>query len=316
MNSKELLTKKFDKSFNGYKIDEVDEFIADVAKQMSKLEKDNKELEKKLEVLADKIREYRDDEEAIKEALLGAQKERTRMISEAKEQAVKAIEQANEEAARILKAAEDDIVEKTALSKKIIAEAEQERERILRKAKDEAEDLQLQMQLQREKDEKILALTHAESETFRNNLLSLYEDHIRCIKSFSERCETEFVVKTRKIFEEREAKRLEEENLLKEQEESIEPEFSQPSELTQPVVEESVIQQELQITTEEAIQEPVIIPYETFEDATTEILFTPVFEEGAKEEEAIDDSVEDGPFFIKRNRKHSHENLQFGNNNR
>ena len=81
MNAKSIIEQKFDKGFNGYKMEEVDEFLREVSAEFSELEAQNESLEKKLEVLADKIREYRNDEEAIKEAILGAQKQSASVLA-------------------------------------------------------------------------------------------------------------------------------------------------------------------------------------------------------------------------------------------
>ena len=71
MNAKDILSRRFEKAtFNGNKTDDVDEFLREVSSEYSQLQKDKNELERKLEVLADKIREYRDDEDALKDALL------------------------------------------------------------------------------------------------------------------------------------------------------------------------------------------------------------------------------------------------------
>ena len=62
MNAKDIVTKTFDKAkLGGYKIEEVDEYLRDVSVEYKKLQNENEELEKKLEVLAAKVREYRKD---------------------------------------------------------------------------------------------------------------------------------------------------------------------------------------------------------------------------------------------------------------
>lgn len=79
MNAKDILSRRFEKAtFNGYKTDDVDEFLREISSEYSQLQKDKNELERKLEVLADKIREYRDDEDALKDALLSHRSRETR----------------------------------------------------------------------------------------------------------------------------------------------------------------------------------------------------------------------------------------------
>ena len=54
MNAKDILSRRFEKAtFNGYKTDDVDEFLREISSEYSQLQKDKNELERKLEVLAD-----------------------------------------------------------------------------------------------------------------------------------------------------------------------------------------------------------------------------------------------------------------------
>lgn len=90
MNAKDILSRRFEKAtFNGYKTDDVDEFLRELSSEFAQLQKDKNELERKLEVLADKIREYRDDEDALKDALLLAQKQGNQIVNESKAAAEK-----------------------------------------------------------------------------------------------------------------------------------------------------------------------------------------------------------------------------------
>ena len=70
----DIANKKFEKSMNRYKIEEVDSFLNQVAEEMDNLIADKRDLEKKIMVLADKLEEYKQDEESLRAALLGAQK--------------------------------------------------------------------------------------------------------------------------------------------------------------------------------------------------------------------------------------------------
>lgn len=87
MNAKEISMKKFDKSAFGYKADEVDAYLNEIAAAINELNAQNVELQNKLEILAGKLEEYRQDENSMKEALVGAQKLGNNMIKEAKEKA-------------------------------------------------------------------------------------------------------------------------------------------------------------------------------------------------------------------------------------
>lgn len=88
LTPKEISEKTFDKTFGfGYRMDDVDAYLDEVAKSMTELLGQNADLEKKLEVLADKLTEYREDEESLRTALLGAQKLGDSVIRESKTKA-------------------------------------------------------------------------------------------------------------------------------------------------------------------------------------------------------------------------------------
>lgn len=105
MNSNDISSQSFEKVSFGYNPEEVDEYLINVATEFSNLEKENIELNKKLQILADKVREYRQDEEAVKEALLDAKKVGHRTINEAKKKSDDIINQANEQAELLIKEA-------------------------------------------------------------------------------------------------------------------------------------------------------------------------------------------------------------------
>ncbi len=93
MNPKDIASKKFEKGF-GYKQDEVDAYLKEVAIALATTMKDKEENEAKIVKLVEKINEYRSDEDAIRDALLVAQKQGNRIIAAAKEEAAKIISDA------------------------------------------------------------------------------------------------------------------------------------------------------------------------------------------------------------------------------
>jgi cell division initiation protein len=103
ISAKELTNKKFEKSaLGGYKIDEVDQFLRDLAMDVSQLQKEKDDCEKKIDVLADKVREYMKDEDALKDALLGAQRQGHKVIEDSQMIANKIMAEANENADKII----------------------------------------------------------------------------------------------------------------------------------------------------------------------------------------------------------------------
>lgn len=87
LTANEIRNIRFTKSMGGYKTTEVDDFIEDCAGTVASLAASKAELEKKLEVLADKLVEYRNDEDNIRTALLSAQRLGDTVVREAKHKA-------------------------------------------------------------------------------------------------------------------------------------------------------------------------------------------------------------------------------------
>lgn len=85
MTGKDILQEEFERAgIRGYKAESVDAFLAKVAAYVDKQEEEKNELLYKVKILAEKIEEYKGDEENIREALLGAQKLGTSILNEAK----------------------------------------------------------------------------------------------------------------------------------------------------------------------------------------------------------------------------------------
>lgn len=90
MNPKDVASKKFEKGF-GYKQEEVDAYLKEVAVALATAMKEKEESEAKIVKLVEKINEYRSDEDAIRDVLLVAQKQGKRIISDAKDEAAKIV---------------------------------------------------------------------------------------------------------------------------------------------------------------------------------------------------------------------------------
>ncbi len=87
MNAKDIATKKFEKATFGYKPEEVDEYLKDVAIALSNAIKEKEESEAKIVKLVERINEYRNDEDAIRDAILVSQKQGNKIIAEARAEA-------------------------------------------------------------------------------------------------------------------------------------------------------------------------------------------------------------------------------------
>ena len=69
-----LAHPQFSKGLSGYKVEEVDSYIDKVLDTIKDLKDQNEVLEEKIGVLAESLQKYREDEDSLREALLGAQK--------------------------------------------------------------------------------------------------------------------------------------------------------------------------------------------------------------------------------------------------
>ncbi len=212
MNAKDILSRRFEKAtFNGYKTDDVDEFLREISSEYSQLQKDKNELERKLEVLADKIREYRDDEDALKDALLLAQKQGNQIVNESKAAAEKLRKETQE-------AVDKQLAETQAKADKISADADEYAKRITREtneradkmikdARAKAEDIDQKMKKQIEIQQNILQKTRKEADEYRNRLLTAYKSHMDLIAKLPEMCENEYIRTTALEVEKREAEK-------------------------------------------------------------------------------------------------------------
>ncbi len=102
LSVKDINNKRFEQTRPGYKPEEVDDFLREIAHQITQYQKDKEETDKKMAVLVESIREYKKDEDALKDALIGAQKQGRAVVAEAQEQADKIIADAKVKADEII----------------------------------------------------------------------------------------------------------------------------------------------------------------------------------------------------------------------
>lgn len=130
ITAKEIREIKFNRSMGGYKTAEVDEFLDRCADTVEELTKVNDENERKMQVLAETVVDYRNQEDSIRSALISAQRMSESVISEARKQAEDIREAARTEA--------DSMREKAAAE--IAAELEE-----LRRIKQEVADFKAKL---------------------------------------------------------------------------------------------------------------------------------------------------------------------------
>ena len=204
MNAKDIVSKEFDTvKRGGYDAAEVDTFLKDVSIEYKKMQNENEELEKKLEVLAEKIREYRKDEDALRDALLIAKKQGIAVVNEAKEDAEKIRKEAKEKADKTIKDADALAAKKKEISEKNLAEANSKAKQIVDEANAKADEIHTIMMQQTEREQIVLQRTRKEVQDYTNKILAAYSAHIENIKNMPKACENEFVINTAKEVEAR-----------------------------------------------------------------------------------------------------------------
>lgn len=139
----EIRNVQFTKNMGGYKIAEVEAFVEACAETVETLTAEKEDLAKKLSILAEKVVEYRRDEDNIRLALLSAQRTGDAIVNEANANAATILEQARREAEGIVNDVKDAIS---------MYEAE-------------------------------LARAKAEVSNFKSAMIAMYKDHITLLKA-------------------------------------------------------------------------------------------------------------------------------------
>lgn len=103
ITAQDIREKTFEKAtFGGYDMSEVDDFLEELAADNAATQKEVGVLNAKMKVLADKIREYQSTEEAMRMALVSAQKLAKDVEQEAQQKAEAVIAEAQTQAEAIL----------------------------------------------------------------------------------------------------------------------------------------------------------------------------------------------------------------------
>ena len=99
ITAQDIREKTFEKArLNGYDMAAVDDFLEELADDVTNSQKENAVLKSKMKVLVDKIEEYRSNEEALNMALLSAQKLAVQIENDARTRANAVLAEAEEKA--------------------------------------------------------------------------------------------------------------------------------------------------------------------------------------------------------------------------
>ena len=157
ITASDIRNKRFEKAAFGYKQEDIDEFLTDLEKELTDIDSERDEANNKIQILADKVREYMRDEDAVKDALLGAQKQAHHVIADA-----------NEKAEQILSEAQQK-------SDALIDEATRQHEIAMEKNRAEVA-----------KEREALILAQQQVSDFKKALFDMYKNHLELISSMPE----------------------------------------------------------------------------------------------------------------------------------
>lgn len=273
---------------NAYKSLEVDEFMEEVCASYEQMFRENAELVKRIGMLADKIAEYKSDEDNIRNALLTAERMKDSIIAEAQEK---------------VQAAKDAVDEKT---NEIIDEANRNADRIISEANSRAEETlklaqsnatKLLAKAQEIYDEQVNSIKE-EAEKEREYLMRVKEESAKVRASLIESYQTQMKLLEYTPDFSAEVAAMHAKNKSIETEvplENIILNEETPEEDESPV--EEIALEETVVTEEPVYEEPVTDEVEelpVLEEETPEIFEEPIAEEVFEElEQSLDEASED-----------------------
>lgn len=244
---------------NAYRAQSVDDFFEIVADSYEQMFKENGELVKKLGLLAERVEEYRNDEDNIRAALLTAQRMADQIMRETNE---KAEAQLAEIASTVKKKEESSTAKAKAIVEQaenkanlLIADTEKKAQHMIEEASAEAKEQAVIARDRMIKTQAALDLVEKEADKFKAELLSLYTQHIELINKIPE-VDKEVVSQVEEAKEE-----------VAEVEQAVEETVEEPVELEEQPAAEEIVEEEAdadafelaeQEETQEAIEELVI----------------------------------------------------------
>ena len=114
ITSQDIQEKAFERAGKGYNMEQVDEFLDELAADFATLSKENAALKSKMKVLVQKVDEYRQTEDSMRLAFLSAQKVSAQMEADAKEKADAVMAEAQDYANKLKKETEDGMANEEA----------------------------------------------------------------------------------------------------------------------------------------------------------------------------------------------------------
>ena len=263
---------------SAYKADDVDRFMEEVGSSYEQMFKENSELIKRVSLLAEKLEQYKKDEDSIKSSVLTAQKAAQKILEDAKQKAEEMTAEADDvltaaqsEAALVAADAEksvrsdlsESISEAESKAQEIIADAKKRAGDIMDAAEEKARDRQGAVNRTVTSESIYFDMLKREVSEFRKDLLAKYKAHIEMITALP-------------------ALAAEEAEKAEKAEEPVQPES--PEALAEDTVEEAAAEE---ATVEETAVEETAVEEAAVEEAAAE--------EAAVEETAVEETSDEAP---------------------
>lgn len=175
---------------NAYKADSVDSFFEEVAASYEQMFRENGEMYKKISLLAERLEEYRNDEDNIRNALLTAQRMSEQIQREAREKAEAMVSEAQARAVAENARTDAEINEKMTnaayQAQALVEEAKKQAEKIIFDATHESKEAAVSARDWMIKEEASLEMMKIEVTKFKKQILDSYAQQLELIEKIPE----------------------------------------------------------------------------------------------------------------------------------
>ena len=257
---------------NAYRADSVDAFFEEVAASYEQMFRENGEMYKKISLLAERLEEYRNDEDNIRNALLTAQRMSEQIQREAREKADTMVADAQARAVAENARTDAEINEKMTnaayQAQALVEEAKKQAEKIVYDATHESKEAAISARDWMIKEEAALEMMKIEVTKFKKQILDSYAQQLELIETLPE-----------VVYAQLDAQK----------EEPVEEAPEEPV-AEEPVVEEPVVEEVVEEEPVAQVEEPAYAPESVFteepvylpEEAVQEAVFAPTVPEYAQ----------------------------------
>ncbi len=165
-----------------YRSEDVNNFFEEVSASYEQLFKENSSLIKKLSLLANKVEEYKKDEDSLRHALLTAQKLADQIVAEAKESTAGAVAKAKEESSKLVSAAKEEadkiLSEAKKTADKLVSDARYTADSVVHDANAKADEVLGGINRKATQEKLVYDMLQKEVAQFRTKLMDLYKEHL------------------------------------------------------------------------------------------------------------------------------------------